>query len=100
MSTTIILLSISLLICAGLFISCTFIARAQYKRAQNYERIIEEGNQILLDFGEDVLNTYNHIKNIDNKQMFEKDDDVGVIFQDMVDIIEKFNSRTQSRLEY
>jgi hypothetical protein len=51
--------------------------------------------KMVIEFGDDALEVYQHIKNIDNRQMFEKDDDVGVIFQDMVQIIEKFNEKTQ-----
>jgi hypothetical protein len=99
MLATIIILSILLLLLTGALISTILIARAQYIRANKYEQILGDYDVILDEFGEDVLTTYQHIKNIDDKQMFEKDDDVGGIFQDMVELIEKFNKKTQAKLE-
>ena len=32
-----------------------------------------------------VLKTWTHMKMLDEKQMFEKDDEVGIVFQDMKD---------------
>lgn len=91
-----ILLLITSLVFLALLVVISLIAKAQYQRAEKCEQVIKQYEKILLDFGEDVLNTYNHIKNIDNRQLFEKDDDVGTTFQDILDIIEKFNERTQS----
>lgn len=35
------------------------------------------------------------MKMLDEKQMFEKDDEVGVIFEDMKALIESLNDRTE-----
>ena len=51
------------------------------------------------DFKADVLKTFVHIKLIDDKQMFEKDDEVGIVFRDMMDLITKLNERTQETEE-
>lgn len=96
---TIILLSVLLLICLGLTTAAILIAKAQYTRAQTYELLIEEANKTLEEFGEDANTAYRHMKNLDDKQMFEKDDEVGTVFQDLFDIVEKFNKTIQSRLE-
>lgn len=49
----------------------------------------------LLDFKGLVKNTYKKLKYIDDRGMFEKDDDVGVLFKDIKDIIELTNNRIQ-----
>ena len=47
------------------------------------------------EFKVDVLKTFAHMKLLDDKQMFEKDDDVGIVFRDMMELIQKLNERTQ-----
>ena len=37
--------------------------------------------------------TYADIKSIDDRQIFEKDDEVGVVFQDMLELIKSLNNR-------
>lgn len=63
-------------------------ALRQLNLAQLYERWI-------LEFKGNVLHTHEHMKAIDNLQMFEKDDDVGSVFKEMVELISKLNDRTQ-----
>lgn len=46
-----------------------------------------------------VFKTYTHMKLLDEKQMFEKDDDVGIIFQDMNELIENLNDKTEENIE-
>jgi hypothetical protein len=58
----------------------------QILRSEIYENWI-------YDFKSDVRKTYEDIKTIDDRQMFEKDDDVGVVFQDMLDLIKKLDDR-------
>ena len=87
-----IILSILLLISIAVNIAIGLIAKAQYVRAQRYESMI-------IEFGDDALSTYEQMKTLDDRQWFEKDDDVGIVFQDLVNIIEKFNERTQARTE-
>lgn len=43
----------------------------------------------------EILKTYAHIKILDDKQMFEKDDEVGIVFQDMVNLISKLNEKSK-----
>ena len=42
-----------------------------------------------------VFKTYTHMKLLDEKQMFEKDDEVGVVFRDIKLLIKSLNDRTQ-----
>lgn len=53
----------------------------------------------VLEFRDDINNVYNRIKFIDDKQMFEKDDEVGVVFDELYEVIKKLNDRTQSNDE-
>ena len=46
-----------------------------------------------------VFKTWVHIKMLDEKQLFEKDDEVGVVFQDMMALIQSLNDRTEETTE-
>ena len=50
----------------------------------------------LIDFKTLVKNTYNKLKVIDDRGIFVKDDDVGVLFTDLLNIIELTNKRIQT----
>lgn len=67
-------------------------ANLQLQRAETYEDWI-------LEFKEDIQKTYTEIKNLDDRQIFEKDDEVGVIFQEMAELLKKINERTQNEGE-
>ena len=47
------------------------------------------------DWREQVFKVWAHMKLLDDKQMFEKDDDVGVVFQEMKALIKSLNDRTE-----
>lgn len=49
----------------------------------------------IVDFKSLVDNTYKKLKNIDDRGIFEKDDDVGILFKDIQNIIEVTNKRVQ-----
>ena len=97
MLSTLIILSLAIL--TTLLISVSFIAKAQYNRAKRYEKMLGDYDAILDEFGKDVLTTYQHMKTIDDQKWFESEDDVGEVFRDLVKLIEKFNERTQEKLE-
>jgi len=61
--------------------------------AQNKIDIYEEW---ILEFKNDVNGVYRQLKNIDDKNLFEKDDDVGVIFSEMSTLIDKLNTRIKT----
>lgn len=47
------------------------------------------------DLKQDVSDAYEDMKSLDDKQIFQKDDEVGVVFQDLVAIMKKLNDRTE-----
>lgn len=46
-----------------------------------------------------VLKTWVHMRMLDDKQMFEKDDEVGIVFQDMKDLIQNLSDKTEETIE-
>ena len=51
---------------------------------------------MLINFRLFVLNTYKKLKVVDNRGIFEKDDDVGVTFSDIVNLIKTLNKYIQT----
>ena len=49
----------------------------------------------IADWKSAVFKTFSQMKMLDEKQMFEKDDEVGVVFEDMKALIESLNDRTE-----
>ncbi len=84
----IIILSVLLTayICANIFLG--------YALDINLDKI-ETYQNWLLDIKKEVSITYSKLKDLDDKQMFEKDDDVGFVFSEMVKLIEKLKERTE-----
>jgi hypothetical protein len=63
------------------------------KKIEKYEDIIQENDKFIqeeLERNEALLEA---LRIIDNRQMFEKDDDVGSIFSLIKDTIERFKKR-------
>jgi hypothetical protein len=64
------------------------------KKLEQYEDIIEENDQFIQDEltrNEALLEA---LRQIDNRQMFEKDDDVGSIFSLIKETIERYKSKS------
>ncbi len=63
------------------------------KKSFNQIDILED---CLVEFRFLIKNTYNKLKSIDDKGIFEKDDEVGVLFTDLLEIIKLTNKRIQT----
>lgn len=59
-----------------------------------YEKIDTLSNWIS-EFKQTTENTLQKLKEIDDRQIFQKDDDVGFVFSEIVKLIEKLNKRTE-----
>jgi hypothetical protein len=57
---------------------------------------IDTLESMLINFRLFVLNTYKKLKVVDNRGIFEKDDDVGVTFSDIVNLIKTLNKYIQT----
>ncbi len=57
-----------------------------------YEHWIEEWRK-------EVFKIWTHMKLLDDKQMFEKDDEVGIVFQDMKMLIKSLNDKIEEETE-
>lgn len=90
------------LICLVISVGCNIAAVILIKRLLNKIDIYEEW---VLDFKTDVIDTLEKMRDLDkqglvatsvnDKGIFESDDQVGVIFKGLLDLIEKLNQRIQ-----
>jgi len=81
---TTIILSVSLILNIFLLICI--------KKTFNQIDLLEEW---VIDFKNLINNTYNKLKEIDERGMFEKDDDVGIIYEDIKSIVKSANDKVQ-----
>ena len=76
-----------------LVVALSFAIYNILQKLEKYEDIIEENDKFIeaeLQKNEALLEA---LRQIDNSQMFEKDDDVGSIFYQIKETIEKFKQR-------
>jgi hypothetical protein len=57
------------------------------------QKKIDIYEQWVVDFYKDVTDVYNQMKDIDDKQVFERDDEVGVVFSDLFSLIQKLDRK-------
>lgn len=92
MLITVILLSVLL--------TASIVANFLLWRAGERQLIISElYEDWISEWRSEVFKTWMHMKLLDEKQMFEKDDEVGVVFQDMMALIQSLNDRTEETTE-
>jgi len=56
-------------------------------------------NDVVIRMKERIMNTYVQMKQLDDKAMFSKDDEVGVSFQQILEILQELNELTQEEEE-
>lgn len=65
------------------------------KNIGQYEKNINEYENWVSEWRAEVLKTWAHMQMLDSQQMFEKDDEVGVVFRDIKTLIQSLNDKTQ-----
>mgnify|MGYP003347994246 CR=1 FL=1 len=86
-------MEIALLIISFLFALCIFVIFNLLKKLEKYEDTIEETDSFIEDELKRNEALLEALRQIDQRQMFEKDDDVGSIFYKIKETIERFKSR-------
>ena len=86
MILTIVMLSVLLLVSIGVNVYFGAMLNRSIDKNEQYELWIS-------DIEKAFNITYNKLKMLDDKQIFEKDDDVGFVFSNIVKLIEKLKSQ-------
>lgn len=90
MSIAIIVL-LSLLLIASIIGDILLFNNAEFWRLSN-----EQNENRIVQLKLLTEKVYQDLKELDNKEMFQKDDEVGVVFRDIVDIIKWYNEIVQN----
>jgi len=89
-----------LVILLSVLLTVSIVANVLFWRAGERQLVINEiYSNWISDWRTQVFKIWAHMKLLDDKQMFEKDDDVGVVFQDMMLLIKSLNDRTEETTE-
>jgi len=67
----------------------------QLKNNKIYEMWIQEYDACIDNIKESIQKTYIKMKNIDDRNIFYKDDEVGAIFSELLVLLKKLNDRIQ-----
>ena len=90
--TTIVLLGVLLIasIIGNIFL---------FQAAERYRILNDVNEKRIVEIQQLSKKVFEDIKELDDKEMFRRDDEVGVVFQDMVNIIKYYNDVVQEVTE-
>lgn len=83
-------MEIAFYILLALSIAMGWVIYNLLKKLEKYEDFIEEYEKFIIDERTKNESLLEALRQIDNRQMFEKDDDVGSIFYQIKETIERF----------
>lgn len=86
------MIEILLLILLLVSVSANVFLLITLKKSFNQIDILEDW---IINFKNSVESTFNKLKDVDNRGIFEKDDDVGFLFTDLKQIIESLNKKVK-----
>jgi hypothetical protein len=86
------MIEILLLILLLASVSANVFLLITLKKSFNQIDILEDW---IINFKNSVESTFNKLKDVDNRGIFEKDDDVGFLFTDLKQIIESLNKKVK-----
>ena len=90
---------ILVIVLTTLLIVSMVIAVLLYKAGIRHLEENELMRNWVTEFKLDVQQTYFNIKALDDREIFSKDDEVGIAFKNLFEIIQKLNERTQDENE-
>ena len=86
----ILVVGLVLSVLANVFLAKAFIV-ASYR--------IEVYEQWILNFQKNVKDTFRKLRYVDEQEIFEKDDEVGFVFSDIVSLIDDLKEKTYAETE-
>lgn len=78
-----------------LFISSVIGNFFLFQAAERYRVLNDYNEKRIIEIQQLSKKVYEDIKILDDKEIFSKDDEVGVVFQDMVNVIKWYNDIVQ-----
>jgi len=71
------------------------IISVQLKKIKIYEQMMIESDEWIESVRNAVKTTYVNMKKLDDRNIFFKDDEVGVVFSELLNLLKKLNDRIQ-----
>lgn len=68
---------------------------AQLKKVKNYEELVLESDEWVESVRNAIRATYIQMKKLDDKGIFFKDDEVGVVFTELLNLLKRLNDRIE-----
>jgi len=90
----IVILSVITTIFAATILFLGVALNAQVTKVENLEKELDKYDEYVLEYHNMLKETYIRLKEVDDRNLFEKDDDVGGTFRDIVNIIEEISRRS------
>lgn len=93
MLTTLLIVGLVLSILINIFLYR--VLSAQLKKIKNYEQLVLESDEWIESVRNVIRSTYIQMKKLDDKSIFFKDDDVGVVFSELLNLLKRLNDRIE-----
>lgn len=68
---------------------------AQLKKVKNYEQLVIDSDEWIESVRNAIRATYIQMKKLDDKGIFFKDDEVGVVFSELLNLLKRLNDRIE-----
>lgn len=93
LTTTLLIIGLLLSILINVFLYK--ILSAQLKKVKTYEKMVVESDEWIESVKNAIRATYIHMKKLDDKSIFIKDDEVGVVFSELLNLLKRLNDRIE-----
>lgn len=93
LTTTLLILGLVLSILINIFLYR--VLSAQLKKVKNYEQLVLDSDEWIESVRNAIRATYIQMKKLDDKGIFFKDDEVGVVFSELLNLLKRLNDRIE-----
>lgn len=85
--------SVLFVISIGINIFLSKALTVQLKRIEKFEKEIDNYDEYVVRYQDELKNIYLNLKTIDDRSLFEKDDDVGSTFSEILRIVKELDDK-------
>jgi hypothetical protein len=93
LTTTLLIVGLVLSILINIFLYR--VLSAQLKKVKNYEQLVIDSDEWIESVRNAIRATYIQMKKLDDKGIFFKDDEVGVVFSELLNLLKRLNDRIE-----
>ena len=90
----IVILSMALLVSLVVIIYLGLVIRTQLIKERTYIEELDKYDEYVVEYQSMLKQTYDKLKDVDDRNLFAKDDDVGFVFSDILNIIEEISKKS------